>query len=100
MGNFLEPENPITILGRIDKDVREVKSLMLDLFNRFKPPQEDIQITSLKQLAEVLDCSLPKAQSVKNSLPSGSFFQQGRKFSISRNWLLHEWPKLQANRGK
>ena len=90
-------ENPFELFKN---ELSDIKSILLEIKEKPERFKEDIQITSLRQLAQVLDCSLPKAQSVKNSLPPECFFQSGRKFSISKNWLLNEWPKLQANRGK
>jgi len=51
------------------------------------PPDEDL-VTSLYDIAEVLHCSLPKAQHIKNSIPKDQYFQHGRKFAIRKSILL------------
>ena len=54
-------------------------------------------ITSIKELAEFLHCSCPKAQSVKNS-GSIRVYQTGRKFLIRTDELLQDLATIKQSK--
>jgi len=55
-------------------------------------------IKSLQDIADLFNCSIPTAQRIKNSIPKPLYFQCGRTFSISKDYLLQEFPKLNKSR--
>jgi len=85
-------ENPFEIMeNRLEK----IEALLQVIIIRNEPKEpEDVIITSIKELAETLNCSVVTAQKIKNRLPRGSYFQSDRKFAVSRNYLLKTFPRL------
>jgi hypothetical protein len=61
-------------------------------------PADNFLCTSLYDIAQVLHCSLPKAQQVKNSIPKDQYFQHGRKFAISKTVLLNSHKNLHESK--
>jgi hypothetical protein len=89
-------ENPFEIL---ENRLERIEGLLLEIINRNEPKEpEDVIITSIKELAETLNCSVVTAQKIKNRLPRGSYFQSDRKFVLSRNYLLKTFPRLKIIR--
>ena len=48
----------------------------------------DDLITDLAGIAKLFNCSLPKAQNIKNSIPKNMYKQYGRIFAIQKQVLL------------
>ncbi|MBM3437147.1 MAG: DUF3853 family protein [Bacteroidetes bacterium] len=59
------------------------------------PRQEEVYLTSIKELAKFFKCSLPTAQKIKNSIPKDLYAQYGKRFSIPLSLLL-EYGKRNA----
>jgi len=52
--------------------------------------EKDIEenFTSISDLAEYFNCSLPTAQKIKNAIPKNEYAQFGKRFSIPKSLLL------------
>jgi len=63
-----------------------------------KPSIEKEFVKSIADIAEMFSCSTVTAQRIKNQIPKNSYFQCGRTFSISKSFLLEEFPKIKKGR--
>jgi hypothetical protein len=62
------------------------------------PPAEEGYIKSIQDIADLFACSTVTAQRIKNQIPKSMYFQCGRTFSISKNYLLQEFAKQNKSR--
>ncbi|MEI6122048.1 MAG: hypothetical protein WCQ95_00330 [Bacteroidota bacterium] len=76
-------------LRRIFREVLDERKTFIGNLIENTTPADNFLCTSLYDIAQVLHCSLPKAQHVKNSIPKSQYFQHGRKFAISKIVLLN-----------
>lgn len=68
----------------ISDSISSLKTLLIEMNNT----KEEQMVTSIKQISELLNCSLPTAQKIKNNIPGDLYFQEGRKFAIPLSVLL------------
>lgn len=55
--------------------------------------QDDELIRSLSGICKLFNCSHPKAQKIKNSIPKELYTQHGRIFAIRKSVLLDNYNK-------